>query len=113
MKEKNIRINGLIEKIYCRFHDPNLMPNDTKYKIDQLLPRSSMLINEKPSPAPSSSSPIPAGNIAKKRRTISLSSDDDIVELIPENDFHRLTKKRSTKQTNLNPRKRDEFIDQI
>ena len=52
----------------------------------------------------------PAKNISKKRRTISLSSDDDIVELLPENGCRRPSKKRST---NHSSRKRDEFIDQI
>ncbi len=106
----------MIEKIYCRFHDQNLMPNDTKYNIDPLLQpstQSSISINEKPLPRSSSPFQTSAGNISKKRRTISLSSDDDVVELIPENDCQRITKKRSTKLTNHSPRKRDEFIDQI
>jgi hypothetical protein len=108
------------------------MPNDTKYTIDQLVQQSStssILINEynhsnnlhskeKQLPISSSSSissPLqsPAGNINKKRHTISISSDDDIIELIPENDCQRIGKKRSTKQTIINPRKHDELIDQI
>jgi uncharacterized protein VirK/YbjX len=102
------------------------MPHDTKYSIDQLLHQSStssILINENKSPYKSdlkaqnlsTSSPLQfsAGNISKKRRTISLSSDDDIVELMPENNCQRLSKKRSIKPTIINSRKRDEFIDQI
>ena len=83
LKEKNTRVNGLVEKIYCRFHDQHAMPTDTKYNINQFLQQSS------PSTHPR--------NISNKRHTISLSSDDDIVELIPNNE-HR--KKRLIKPTN-------------
>ncbi len=106
IQEKTIRIHGLIKKIYCRFHDPNLMPNSTQYTVDQLL-QSSISIDEKALPQTT------AGQIGRKRRTISLSSDDDVVEVPPENDCQRPTKKRSTKSANHCPRKHDEFIDQI
>ena len=102
-------MNGLIEKIYCRLHDQNSIPNGSEHTIDQFLHRStqsSISINKKSSPP----CRTPAGNISKKRRTISLSSDDDIVELLPENGCRRPSKKRST---NHSSRKRDEFIDQI
>ncbi|CAF1039536.1 unnamed protein product [Rotaria sordida] len=130
-EEKSTRINGIIEKIYCRYHDQNLIPNDTKYTVDELLqcsPTSSILadrnnhhdnscLRNKLSSVSLSSiaSPLqtPAENINKKRRTISLSSDDDIVELIPENNCQRTSKKRSTKQTTMNSHKRDESIDQV
>ncbi|CAF4678508.1 unnamed protein product [Rotaria sp. Silwood1] len=130
-EEKSTRINGIIEKIYCRYHDQNLIPNDTKYTVDQLLqgsPTPSLLADEdnhhdnsrlrkkRSSISLSSiSSPLqtPAENINNKRRTISLSSDDDIVELLPESDCQRLAKKRSTKQTTINSHKRDESIDQV
>ena len=93
------------------------MPNDTKYTIDQLLQSS-----------PTSSTPVDLNNHChhsqakdkktsissatvsnKKRRTISLSSDDDIVELISERDCQPTPKKRSTRQTIISPHKRDEF----
>jgi len=124
LQEKRTRINGFIEKIYRRFHDQHLKPNDTKCTIDQLLQQSStpsILIDENSShvkenilstsPLVSSPSQSPAGNINQKRRTISLSSDDDIVELIRENDCERIPKKRSTKQIIYSPCKRDELID--
>jgi hypothetical protein len=95
------------------------MPDDKKYTIDQLLQRrstSSILINDNNHHHPnnlsfSSSLQLPAENITKKRQTISISSDDDIVELVPETDCQRILKKRSTKQKVLSPRKRDELID--
>jgi hypothetical protein len=107
------------------------MPNEKKYSINQILQQSfttsPALIDETNhrnnslgkrkivSVSSSIHSPVesPAGNINKKRRTISLSSDDDIVEMVPENICHRILKKRSTKQTVISPRKRDELIDQI
>jgi hypothetical protein len=88
------------------------MPNETNYTVDQLLQESSTpststndtnhrnnSIFRRNIFSISSSSHTPAEIRNKKRRTISLSSDDDIVELLPE-----ITKKRLTKQTNnINP----------
>ena len=106
MKEKCTRINGFIEKIYCRFHDQASMPNEGEYSIDQLRPsptRSLTLTEEKISLAVSN-----GRKISKKRPTISLSSDDEVVEVIPEYDEPRNSKKRATKQRQSSPRKRDQ-----
>jgi hypothetical protein len=104
------------------------MPYKTTYTVDKLLQRTSTLLmnknnhhkhsrlkGKKLTASPSISPPLesPAGNINKKRRTISLSSDDDIVELLPENDCPKANKKRSTNQIFISPRKRDELNDQI
>lgn len=106
MKEKRTRIHGFTKKIYCRFHDPASMPNDGEYGIDQFLPsptRSLTLTEEKISSAVSN-----GRKISNKRPTISLSSDDEVVEVIPEYDEPRNSKKRATKQRQSSPRKRDQ-----
>jgi hypothetical protein len=107
IQEKKTRIKGVIKKLYHRYHDPNSMPNEAKYNIDQHLQQSStsstsidgnnhrnssrakgkLLSASSSNASPSQTS---AGSISKKRRTISLSSDDDIVELVPENNCQRL-----------------------
>lgn len=37
MEEKSSRIDGLIEKIYCHFHHPNLIPLEAKFSPDQFI----------------------------------------------------------------------------
>ncbi|CAM4952280.1 unnamed protein product [Rotaria socialis] len=131
LEEKSTRINGIVEKIYCRYHDQNLRPIETKYTVDQLVQGSSMPPNlnhldhhnnntrlEKHLLSISSSSISPplhalAGTISEKRRTISLSSDDDIVELVPDSDCQRISKKRLLKQPRVNAHISDETIDQV
>lgn len=82
------------------------MPNEGEYSIDQLRPspsRSLTLTEEK------ISSTVSTGRkISKKRPTISVSSDDEVVEVIPEYDEPRNSKKRATKQRQSSPRKRDQ-----
>ncbi len=88
------------------------MPIDKKYTIDQILQQTSILIDDNHH-SKNLSLQLPAKNITKKRQTISISSDDDIVELVPETDCQRVLKKRLTKKKVLSPRKRDELIDRI
>ncbi len=93
------------------------MPIDKKYTIDQILQQTSILIDDNNHHhhhhSKNLSLQLPAKNITKKRQTISISSDDDIVELVPETDCQRVLKKRLTKKKVLSPRKRDELIDRI
>ncbi|CAF3854627.1 unnamed protein product, partial [Rotaria sp. Silwood1] len=99
-EEKSSHIDGIIEKIYCRFHHPNLIPNDTKFSPDQFFQqpmidsndnnnnnnnnntnsRTSKRLRNKNSL--SSSSSIKNN---KKRRTRSISSNDNITECILDN----------------------------
>jgi len=90
------------------------MPIDKKYTIDQILQQTSILIDDNNHHhSKNLSLQLPAKNITKKRQTISISSDDDIVELVPETDCQRVLKKRLTKKKVLSPRKRDELTDRI
>jgi len=90
------------------------MPIDKKYTIDQILQQTSILIDDNNHHhSKNLSLQLPAKNITKKRQTISISSDDDVVELVPETDCQRILKKRLTKKKVLSPRKRDELTDRI
>jgi hypothetical protein len=82
LEEKSAHMDGIIEKIYCRFHNPNLIPNETKFIPDQFFEqplidrnnnRGSKRLREKNF---SPSSVI----INKKRRMRSLSSSDNLLE---------------------------------
>lgn len=108
------------------------MPIETKYTVDQIVQGSPTLSNisnvdnnhndtcsRKHLSSISSSSYItspinlPAGRLQVKRRTISLSSDDDVVELVLESECEKASKKKSTKPANFISRKRDETIEQV
>ncbi|CAF0970907.1 unnamed protein product [Adineta steineri] len=117
LQERHTRINGIIEKIYCRHYGQNSVPDEINYSIEQFLQQSFIppsLIdinhhNNNNSPLIENDTLIlplqsPAEIISKKRRTISLSSDDDIVELIPENDCPPSKKRGSTGQSTISPR---------
>ena len=80
------------------------MPNEVKYTIHQLFPDK---LKQK---TPTKNT---AERINKKRRTISVSSDDEIVELVPEIDCETPTKRRSVRQSAVSPPKRDEISDLI
>ena len=41
MEEKSSHIDGLIEKIYCHFHHPNLIPIEAKFSRDQFFDNAS------------------------------------------------------------------------
>ncbi|CAF1484599.1 unnamed protein product, partial [Rotaria magnacalcarata] len=130
-EEKSTRVNGIVEKIYYRYHDQNLIPIETKYTVDQLVQGSSIapILNHLDHrhnntllkthllsiSSSSISSPLHAlaETISGKRRTISLSSDDDIVELVPESDCQRVLKKHLLKQPSRNAHISDETIDQV
>ncbi|CAF3928679.1 unnamed protein product [Rotaria magnacalcarata] len=77
-EEKSSRIDGIIEKIYCRFHHPNLIPNEAKFSPNQFLqqptidPNSNRISKRLRNKHPTSSSRI----INKKRRTRSISSNE-------------------------------------
>lgn len=109
LEECRTRINEIIKKIYCRSQCTTTIPNEMKRTIHELFPDiySSTNINnshfKRKSPE----------KINKKRRTISLSSDDDIIELISDTDCQASTKKRSTRQSTISPRKHDETYDSI
>ena len=100
LEEQRTRIQGIIEKIYCRCHNITTMPNEVKHTIHQLFPDKSK-------------QKISAERISKKRRTISISSDDEIVELVPEINCETPTKRRSIRQSAISPRKHDEISDLI
>ncbi|CAF0858661.1 unnamed protein product [Adineta ricciae] len=104
LEERRTRIQGIIEKIYCRCHNISAMPNEVKYTIHQLFPDK--LKQKTPTK-------ITAERINKKRRTISVSSDDEIVELVPEIGCETPTKRRSVRQSAISPQKRDEISDLI
>ncbi|UJR25931.1 hypothetical protein I4U23_007279 [Adineta vaga] len=108
-EERRTRINGIIEKIYCRCHNITSMPNEMKYTIQELFPDKYSSINVNNSHL----KPKSAEKINKKRRTISLSSDDDIVELVSDIDCRTSTKKRFTRQSTVSPCKRSETYDLI
>jgi hypothetical protein len=85
-EERSSHIDGIIEKIYCRYHHPNLIPTETKFSpnqfyqqpnIDKNNNRGSKRLREK-----NSSSAIITH---KKRRTRSASSNDHITECISDN----------------------------
>jgi hypothetical protein len=86
LEEKSSHIDGIIEKIYCHFHHPNLIPTETKFSPNQFLPepiidrnnnRGSKRLRDK-----NSSSTI---LMNKKRRTRSISSNDNLIECISDN----------------------------
>ncbi|CAF3258220.1 unnamed protein product [Rotaria socialis] len=86
-EEKSSRIDGIIEKIYCRFHHPNLIPNEAKFSPNQFLqqpiidPNSNRISKRLRNKHPSSSSRI----INKKRRTRSISSNEYLPECTLDN----------------------------
>ena len=105
------KVNGFIEKIYCRKHHPQLVPDEMIYTSEFVWepvlrmpneknqPRTLILSRGKKFPSPQHSSNCHAGTIRKKRRTISISSDDDCVELLNERDSQKSVKKRSNTRT--------------
>jgi hypothetical protein len=95
-------VNYTVDQLLQESPTPSTSTNDTNHRNNSIFRRNIFSIS-------SSSSHTPAEIINKKRRTISLSSDDDIVELQPEHNCQRITKKRLTKQTNnISPHKLDE-----
>lgn len=80
MEEKSSHIDGLIEKIYCHFHHPNLIPLEAKFSPDQFIEqqqqpivdqnnnRGRKRLRDKPVNTPNKS--------IKKRRTRSFSDND-------------------------------------
>jgi len=95
IKDKMTRLNGCLENIYCHFHDQSEISHPTKTTFEQIF---------------GSSQPNSPDKIRKKRRTISVSSDDDIIELLVDQDCQSPAKKRSTtKQKIISPRKRDDL----
>lgn len=86
LEEKSSHIDGIIEKIYCHFHHANLIPTETKFSpnqffqqpiIDKNNNRGSKRLREK-----HTSSTILTN---KKRRTRSISSNDNPIECISDN----------------------------
>ncbi len=83
LEEKSSHIDGIIEKIYCHFHHPNLIPIETKFIPNQFIQqpiidrnnnRGSKRLREKTSNS--------AIQINKKRRIRSVSLDDNLSECI-------------------------------
>ncbi|UJR22985.1 hypothetical protein I4U23_026012 [Adineta vaga] len=82
LEEKSSHIDGIIEKIYCHYHHPNLIPHETKVSPDQFFQQPT--INETNTNRGSKrlrnknhiSSPI----VTKKRCTHSISSNDNLIE---------------------------------
>ena len=83
LEEKSSHIDGIIEKIYCRFHHPNLIPSETKFSpnqffeqpiIDRNHHRGRKRLREK--------NPSSAILIFKKRRTRSISSNECISDIV-------------------------------
>lgn len=111
MEEKRTRVNGVIEKIYCREHHPQLVPDEMIY-TDEFVwepvlsmpneknqPRTLILSRGKKFPSPQQSSNSHVETNSKKRRAISISSDDDFIELLNERDSQKSVKKRSNTRT--------------
>lgn len=117
LEERQAHLSGIIEKIYHRYHDQALMPREARCSLDQLAQRSTPLVATnghrrgyspaKPKTSVKPSLPSNPARVGKKRRTISLSSDDDIVELMTESEHQTPTKKRLARSSASSPRKRD------
>lgn len=81
LEEKSSHIDGIIEKIYCRYHHPSLIPNNTKFSPNQFLEKPAVdsnrskkrLRNQNPS---TTTTPV----VNKKRRTRSISSNEYTLE---------------------------------
>ncbi|CAF3783265.1 unnamed protein product, partial [Rotaria sp. Silwood1] len=100
-EEKSSHIDGIIEKIYCRFHHPNLIPNDTKFSPDQFFQQPMIDFNDnnnnnnnnnnntnsRTSKRLRNKNSLSSSSIKnnKKRRTRSISSNDNITECILDN----------------------------
>ena len=113
-EEKSTRINGFIEKIYCRYRDHNLMSSTASHTIDPLsqnLPttltithpnshRNSSHFKRKTLSLPSLTSSLQnsAAHIDKKHQTVSVSSDEDTDGLMHKNVVQSVSKQRSLKK---------------
>jgi hypothetical protein len=114
LDEKHIRINGIIEKIYCLYHDPSSMPAEISNAFSHHLPAQSS--NERTHQRTQSRSkgkktivPVSASHVTKKRRcTISLSTDEDSRDASADCPPEKRTKKRPTNGRLTTARKRDE-----
>ncbi len=91
LEEKSSHIDGIIEKIYCRFHHPNLIPTETKFSPNQFFQKAAINENNNNNRGSKrlrnknlSSSII----VNKKCRTRSVSSNDNIIESISDNNQH-------------------------
>ena len=77
--EKSFHIDGIIERVYCRYHHPNLIPTETKIAPDQFFQQPA--INEQSLSRGSkrlrTKNPTLSVAVNKKRRTHSLSSNDN------------------------------------
>ena len=80
LEEKSSHIDGIIEKIYCRYHHSNLIPTELKFSPDHFFQQTTINENNNNNRGSKrlrnkniSSSPI----VNKKRRTRSVSSNDN------------------------------------
>lgn len=87
LDEKSSHIDGIIEKIYCRFHHPSLIPNETKFSPSQFLqqPTTDRNNNNRASKRLRDKTPSSSTMVNKKRRTQSISSNDYPNECILDN----------------------------
>jgi hypothetical protein len=80
-KEKFTRINGIIEKIYCRFRDPKLLPIDLVQPNERLLPASLPRVLERKQIECQTMNPStgtrPPERTTAKRRFVSMSSEEE------------------------------------
>ena len=90
LEEKSSHIDGIIEKIYCRFHHPNLIPTETKFSPNQFFQQSTLDGNNNRGSKRLRNKNISSSIIVnKKRRTRSLSSNDNNnIESISDNNHH-------------------------
>lgn len=95
IKDKTTRLNGCIEKIYCHFDDETQISHRTKTTFEQIFGQSQ---------------PNSPDKLRKKCPTISVSSDDEVIELISDHEYQPSAKRRSTnKLKSISPRKRDDI----
>ena len=78
-----------MKKIYCHFHHPNLIPTETKFSPNQFFQQSTLDGNDNRGSKRLRNKNISSSIIVnKKRRTRSVSSNDNNIESISDNNHH-------------------------